>query len=62
MKDCAFTPTADEAKEITEDMEYRHIKRVSEYCRMAVMQLVRRDKAAREKGQGKTEKEKAGIF
>jgi hypothetical protein len=44
LKECAFTPTAEEAA-----MDHRHITRVSEYVRMAVMQVVRRELAAKMK-------------
>ena len=49
MKECVFTPTAEEAQAIQAAMDHRHITRVSEYVRMAVMQVVRRELAAKSK-------------
>ena len=49
MKECSFTPTAEEAAAIQSAMDHRHITRVSEYVRMAVMQVVRRELAAKAK-------------
>jgi len=49
MKECSFTPTAEEAQAIQAAMDHRHITRVSEYLRMAVMQVVRRELAAKMK-------------
>ncbi len=49
MKECGFVPTPHEAELIEECMEYRLLKRSSDYARIAIMQLVRRDIAARNK-------------
>ena len=62
MKECAFTPTPDEARMIQDAMDHRHITRVSEYVRMAVMQVVRRELAAKLKIRGfETIVSKSGI-
>lgn len=49
IKEVAFTPTPGEAQMIQDAMDHRHIKRISEYARMAIMQVVRRELAARSK-------------
>ena len=62
MKECAFTPTAEEAAAIQAAMDHRHITRVSEYVRMAVMQVVRRELAAKNKKLSKVDSEIMAAF
>lgn len=50
MKECSFRLTDGEIAEVKAAMEQRGLTRSSDYFRVAVTQLLKRDKAAREKG------------